>query len=238
MSHLIFTSDFQELVRGTLKAGTPCRINFNPKRFIGPKENYLHGETGTEITAHTIFLPAGIQASTHLVSETGILPNAVEALNGTGSMLSGYINIPKDATEIEIWFTLKDREGNIYYDSENGFNYHFRFSSSDILSADVSVVNETNKPLAVLNATFISTPEVDSFQIRYRLLNFPGETGEKELLLNLTDNTGNKTWSIHDQAVPVDSVIAYDYSYNIGGKKFKNDNNGNYFISAAAKLKT
>lgn len=230
MGHLIFTLDFHELVRGQLKKGEDNHINYDPLRLASGKEDYLHGSTDFEFTAHIQYKPGGGQ-EVKLVSEAGLVSEAIVRNDGRGSMLSGDFKIPSDAEEVIVWISMKDKNGNFTYDNDAGKNFHFRITSEDTKIGNVTVTNDKTKGYAVLKAKVDTIPSVQNVLIRYRITNGKKPLEEVPVSLHSVQSGDKIKWETEDIQIPFGSVVVYDLSYFVDDKKYKLDNNGNYYIA-------
>lgn len=233
MSHLIFTLDFHEMVRGKLQQNGNCTISYDPLRLASGKEGYLHGSTAFEFIAHLQFLPQG-NIDVELLSTTGIIEDPIIMNNGIGSMLSGDFTIPEDAQEIIAWITLKDPEGNFTYDSDFGKNFHFRLAAEDIQVTKAVVKNSKSSGTANFTLTATSATVVDKIIVRYRVINGADPLTENPVELEPVKSTKKQqSWTTNGIELPYGAVVVYDLLYCVGEKSFKVENNGNYFIVPA-----
>lgn len=233
MSHLIFTLDFHEIVRGNIQRDSTCTINYDPLRLAAAKEGYIHGSPNFEFTAHLQFKPEGA-TEVKLTSGTGILENAVVMNNGRGSMLTGDFKIPADAEEIIVWISLKDDKGAYSYDSDLGRNFHFRLAEQDIQITKASVENSKTAGTAKFTLSVAASQAIDKMIARYRVTNGPDPLLEIPVELTATKAKKNQQiWDTGGVEVPYGSVVIYDLIYFVGDNKFKVENNGNYFIAHA-----
>jgi hypothetical protein len=235
MSHLIFTLDFHEMVRGKLHRNEKCTIHYDPLRLASGKQGYAHGAADFEFTAFVEFKPGG-SITVPLKSITGILENPVVMEDGRGSMLSGDFIIPPDTEEIIIWIALKDNLGAVTYDSDYGRNFHFRLFDEDVQITKATVENNKTSGAAKFTLAAASSPAVEKIIIRYRVTNGPDPLTENPVeLLPGKGKKGQSSWSTGAIQVPFDAVVIYDLIYIAGGNKFKIENNGNYFIAHVKK---
>jgi hypothetical protein len=230
MSHLIFTLDFHEMVRGKLRRNEKCTLHYDPLRLASGIPGYIHGSPDFEFTAGIEFKPSGT-VTLPLKSITGILDNPVVLENGRGSMLSGDFIIPPDADEIIAWISMKDKNGDVLYDSDYGRNFHFRLIDLDVQVTKSTVVNKKKQGTAVFTLDAVTAPDVEKVLLRYRVTNGPDPLTENPVVLTPgPKKKGRLSWS-SDIPVPFDAVLIYDLIYVVGGNKFKIENNGNYFIA-------
>lgn len=235
MSTLIFTADFHQLTRGNFDTDLVCLLQYDPQRFWVQYQEYIFGQQEVAIKACGIFHPLNKAFEIVLHSKIGMLRETVVELDGTGSMLSAELGLPPDTTELEIWFTLTTPDGKVYYDSNQGKNYKFRFVRKDIIAKEISVVNDSNQTHARIIADFTTPTFVDSVNLRYRVTNSGNRFEEKTIPLipNKDSGTGEVKWKADQELVPHNAVVAYDFSYFINGVKFKDDNDGKYFLLQA-----
>ncbi|EHQ25193.1 DUF6209 family protein [Mucilaginibacter paludis] len=233
MSHLIFTLDFHEIVRGKLKKGQQCTINYDPLRLATSKEGFVHGSPDFEFTAYVLFKPTG-QQTVKLSSDTGIVPDAVPQRNGQGAMLTGNFEIPENAEEIITWISMKDNHGEYFYDSDFGKNFHFRLETEDIKAIEPSVTNHETSGLANFSVKVTTSATVDQVMIRYRVSNGSSPLTEIPVgLVSIPRQDGLTDWSTPDIDVPYGAVTIFDLIYFVDGERYIVENNGNYFITEA-----
>lgn len=230
MGHLIFTLDFHQLVRGQLKKGEDSQLHYDPQRLASGNGNYLHGSTDFEFTAHLQFKPEGAQ-EIKLISEAGIVSEAIIRNDGRGSMLSGDFKIPSNAEEVIVWISMKDNKGNFSYDNDAGKNFHFRITSEDTQIGAVTVTNNKTSGFAVLKAKVDTVASVQNVLLRYRITNGNKPLEEVPVSLHGVPSGDKIKWETDDIQIPYGSVVVYDLSYFVDDKKYKLDNNGNYYIA-------
>jgi hypothetical protein len=233
MSHLIFTLDFHEMVRGKLQQNGNCTISYDPLRLASGKDGYVHGSSAFEFIAHLQFLPQG-SADIELLSSAGIVEDPVIMNNGIGSMLSGDFTIPADAEEIIAWITMKDEAGNYTYDSDFGRNFHFRLATQDVQVTKAVVKNNETSGTASFTLTATSAAVIDKIIVRYRVINGADPLTENPVELERVKSTKKQqSWTTGDIVLPYGAVVVYDLIYCVGENNFKIENNGNYFIVPA-----
>jgi len=233
MSHLIFTLDFHEIVRGQLKPGCDCMISYDPLRIASTIPNFIHGSTDFEFTAFISFLPGEIQ-ELKLYSEVGWTRNNIIENDGTGSMLTGTFTLPASMDELVIWFSMKTKDGMVFYDSRQGKNFHFRIESQDIQINSAVVTRDEAAGVGRFKVTVSSALEIDSVMIRYRIINSKEYFNEIPVNLNAEIKEEKKEWDSGNIEVPYGAVIVYDLIYYIGDRKFKAENNGKYYNAETA----
>ncbi len=228
MSHLIFTKNFHQQVRGKLQPGSKCIITYDPLRLIPLTTNYLHGDSAFPITAHVKFDSAEEPLDLLLYSEIGITNAPVIREDGLGSMLTATFTIPEDSKEFTVWFSLRDPAGALKYDSNYGQNFHYRFPREDIKVLKASITSDPKQPQAELEFQLQADAQINSVSIHFRQTNKQKITGTIDL--NLEKAAKMNLWTSGIVKVPFGAVIAYEIAYHAGGKEFKLNNNGDYFI--------
>jgi len=227
MPHLIFTLDFHELVRGNLQPGAACQIDYDPQRIFSAVTGYRLGDAAWPVTAHLRYLPSEHKEEILLSSPAGLVKQVITEPDGQGSMLRSNISVPADTEELEVWFSAKTPSGEVLYDSDFGANYHFRFVQNDLQLQESRVVNQPASPWAGLQIRIAARLSVEKVLIRYRILN--GDQPYYEHVYYL-QHAQPDIWSTENVQIPYDAVIVFDIIYFVGGKKYKNDNNGKYFL--------
>jgi hypothetical protein len=230
MAHILFTSDFHELVRGQLKPGKECLLHYDPQRIMSGRSDYIHGSPDFNFIAHAQYLPQGGE-EVRLVSETGVLREAVLKENGQGSMLTAALSIPAGLEEIILWVSMTDTSGKIYYDSDFGRNFHFRTSGEDVTIVKAEVASNKSAGVSKFDLEATSVPAVETAMVRYRITNSGKPFEETCVALQRTIGEKGIYWKTGDIAVPFGSVVVYDLIYFIEGNRYKMDNNGNYYVA-------
>lgn len=233
MSHLIFTLDFHEMVRGKLERNGNCTISYDPLRLTSAQEGYVHGSPDFEFIAYVQFLPQG-STDVELLSTSGIVEEPAIMANGIGSMLSGNFTIPEDAEEIIAWITMKDNQGEYKYDSDFGRNFHFRLAAQDVQVTKAVVKNNKTSGTANFTLTATSSTVIDKITLRYRVINGADPQTENPVELEPVKSTKKQqSWALNNIELPYGAVVVYDLIYSVGEKRYKIENNGNYYIVPA-----
>jgi hypothetical protein len=231
--HLVFTRDFHQLLRGRLEPGSTCTISYDPARIIPPGENYVFGDPDRPVVAHLQFVPDGPVTDLPLTSWAGVLEHAPTTVTGEGPMLKGVFTVPDDAQWVMIWFTYVGTNSEVSYDSNNGANTIFRFQHDDIELLEASVTGGDDAPLSYFNCRVEAHETVEAITARYRITNIPVQSEGQEAPLQRTTegSQGHVIWELKGVAVPLRSVVVFDLLYYIEGRRFKDNNQGHYFIA-------
>jgi Family of unknown function (DUF6209) len=106
MATIRFLSDWSQEQDGDIRAGEPLQIQYDADRLPVCRSS-RYGQPAWSIVAFLRFHPGGHEQS--------------------GSVASGplTVNVPDDATNIEVWFLNSDQTGCIAWDSRYGQNYWF-----------------------------------------------------------------------------------------------------------------
>lgn len=226
MPHLLFTLDFHELVKGKLQPGVPCDIDYDPRRLFPSAIPYRQGDPAWPVTAHISMSPSGQTQDLALESPSGVVDHPIVRLDGQGSMLRGTFSPVVGTAELSVWFSGQSPDGTRYFDSEFEANYHFRFSQLDLRLKEAKVINQPNSPWSRLLIVIEAVSAVEKILIRYRILNSDQPNREIECWAAQT----GEHWDAGNARLPFDAVVAFDIVYYVGGRKFKDDNNGNYYL--------
>jgi hypothetical protein len=233
--NLVFTSDFHQLVRGRLARGVNCTIAYDPRRSASP-ESYRFGSSDVTFTAHVQTRTGGPVQEVPLVSHAGTMDYVPTTRAGIGPMLAGSFHIPEDAEWITIWVACKSPDGRVWYDSNYGANYTFRFTREDLELRGAEVRPGPGGAIDYLWCSVAASSEVDRVIMRYRVVNTREQTQdevERELQrTSQTDKEGHIVWETPEITVPHDAVVAFDLVYFVGGDRFKDDNRGHYYLAA------
>jgi hypothetical protein len=234
--HIIFTYDFHQLVYGELLAGVDCTLSYDPFRIVPADDSYQFGDPSRPITAHIQFQPNPSVQDIVLQSRTGKLHDIDSDYTGQGSMLHGHFHILAHCDEVVAWFSYQDRTGRTRWDSDYGANYRFRFVSEE-LEFLVSAI-ELGDAVEQLKVTLAADPEIERVIVRYRIVNDRTKPTHEYLVelspANQRHSDGRSIWTLATP-LPRGAVVAYDVLYFVGGRKFKDDNSGRYFVAAPSK---
>jgi hypothetical protein len=236
LPQITFTLDHHELVTGNLLPGCPCVLRYDPLRLLSPEDpDHLQAVSTMPVTAYVRFSPLGPIYSFDLQSRTGRLRHPDVDITGQGTMQTGQFDIPTDAEEVIVWFSVRMPDGSIQWDSAYGANFHFRFTSRDLAVLRTTVTNDQQIPYSRFAVEVAADPAITSITARYRVVNDrTGDSRRSEVPLSPTgaaDEQGRKIWSVSGIAVPHRAVVAFDLVYVAGGHRFTDDNEGRYFLA-------
>ncbi len=232
---MIFTRNFREEIRGAFRAGSTALIRFDPFRVVPPHDDYKFGDPARPVEAHLRYKENAPFQATRLVSWVGEPDHIPQMAVIRAPKLLGDADIPADADWVEVYFTYQDAGGRIYYDSNWGKNYRFRFYQIEIHVIDSTIVVQPSRPLNEFLATVAAAPVVDRLIARYRILNSPTPLAETAVDLVRTeklDEHGHVIWTTQGVQVPNQAVVVYDLIYYAEGRPFRDDNQGRYFVAA------
>lgn len=231
---ITFTLDFHQLLTGELGPGARCAVRYDPLRIVPPGDPYLHGDPSRPVTGYARFRTGGEVTDFALHSPMGVVADPDVDITGQGSALVGMFDVPDDAEEVELWFSFVDAWGQTRWDSAHGSNYHFRFSHDDIEVLQADVTSDPQTPYSGFSVEVSAIPAVTSVTVRYRVVNDPANSHVRlEVPLSRTgeDDAGRVLWAVGGVAVPYRAVITFDVVYVVGGRTFKVDNEGRYFLA-------
>ncbi len=227
---LTFTSDFHELVVGDLKPG-PCVLRYDPLRIV-PRDE-LHGGNH-RIAAHVRFHPTGGEWHGDMIAPASAPYEQLADPMGDGYMLRTTFDIPPGCVELEVWFSCTHADGASHYDSEMGQNYWLRFGLKDldIKQAKIAVATAAAATDA-LDVQIDSVPAVERLSIRWRLANRPSFPRTVSDLVGAATAAGSKTWSTAPGgiAIPKAATVLFDVVYYVNGRKYTDDNQGNWYLA-------
>jgi hypothetical protein len=230
---LVFTRDFHQLPSGRLSPGVRCTISYDPDRIVPDGDPYTFGDPARPVTAHLLFPPSAAVTDLVLHSTSGVLQHAGTTAQGIGPTLKGEFVIPDDAAWIEIWFTFPNLAGGIEYDSNYGSNYKFRFVDQDLEVLDAAVEHDDKLPLDRLTCRVRASAAVEQVNLRYRIVNNPSGGDRKVVPLA---RTGDTLWEMSGERVPHRAVVQFDIEFWIAGERYKDDNQGKYYLAAEPEL--
>lgn len=213
---LSFTSDFHELLR-----------------IVPPGDDYVFGDPARPITAHARFGAPG-DLSVMLESAVGMQPDRQSDITGEGPMLTATVDVPGHASELELWFSFEGVFGTVY-DSDLGTNFHFGFPRAQIsvLEADVSGQKDSKFILEVS-----AVAEVHHVAARVHPAT-PGNFASFDADLEAAGESANgwRTWALNDVNVPAGQIVRFKLYYWIGDTRYKEDNDGLYYLAPSPTQK-
>lgn len=245
-----FLSSFRELVRGRPAPGEKCVIMYDPARIVPAIDydasadyqdpgtrmvSFRCPPSSTPVTAHVQFRAGGPLLEIPLSTRSGPLEQAPIRRDGRGMMLFGEFTVADDAEWIMMWFTHIDYQNCVRYDSRFGENFLFRFIDVDfdIVEESVEVVSRRGHDVFHCDVTTVGC--VRSPEVRYRVVNYDPSSPSTVVPLRALEETayqkGNrKRWTTGDIAVPPRAVVAFDFVYYVDGVRYKEDNQGQFFV--------
>ena len=231
--HLVFTEDFHQLLRGRLEPGANVTIAYDPDRIVKPEDNYTFGDPARPIVAHLQFKPGGPVTDLPPASPAGVLEHAPTTVTGLGPMLKGVFETPEDAEWVMVWFSFDGAGGAVRWDSNNGANTLFRFQQEDIKLLEAAVVTAEGAPLSYFTCRVETDGHVEAVTARYRVTNgpTPPDCPEAPLQRAGEETEGQVIWELKGAPVPQGSVVAFDLLYYVGGRRFKDNNQGQYYVA-------
>ena len=228
---ITFTSDFHELVRGDLRPATTATLRYDPARIVPKSENYIFGDPAHHIVAHVQFPPSDDITSVPLSSFSGILTAPDEDPTGAGSMLTGEIAIPPDATAMVVWFTYVGPSGRGNSDSDYGRNFRFGFPSQQIRLLEASV--HTSDDVGTFSVRVSAEPQVHRVSLRMRVVN-DNDDSSADIELRSTGERDNgwPVWQLPEsEEVKAQGVVQFKLYYWIGDFRYKDDDSGLYYLA-------
>ena len=228
---ITFTSDFHELVQGDLFAG-PCVLRYDPLRLVelGDAADESH-----RIRACVRCHPMNTEWQGLLELPSGQPLAELADSTGQGLMLSTTFEIPPGCDELEVWFSCTHADGTTHWDSDFGKNHWLRFGLADltIKLAKVAVASHKNSPQDAFEFECATVVKVDDVKLRWRLpsnASFPRQV--TPLACTSSEATG-KIWKTPSGGLPIPrgATVSYDILYRVGGREFKDDNQGRWYIA-------
>jgi hypothetical protein len=238
---ITFTNDFHELLYGDLRPRAELVIRYDPKRIVPADEPYRFGDPNSPIVAHAVFRSGQAPMSKTLVSPAGVLDHPNVDATGKGSMLETSFLIPKNAEEVNLWFSYAGPRCGMCHDSDEGRNFRFGFVAEQIKLLSADVVSDPQRPYSGFSVRVAAVSAVERVSVRFRVVGDP-QFGKQELDLAKTGDTeppGWPIWEVAGVAVPYQAVIHFKLFYWTAGTRYKDDNNNQYYLapqSAAEKV--
>jgi hypothetical protein len=227
---IVFTSDFHELVRGDLLAGS-CNLRYDPHRIVPAEAISGLPATQKPITAHVRLHPGGElwEGDMRFAKASRLVAN--EDPTGGGTMLEIEWPLREGRDEIECWFSYSDAAGGTLWDSRSGRNYWVRFPAHDLTLRNVEIAAQTAQPFDQFELEVESIPEVDSMSVRWRYMTAIGDDRQARPLSAAMEGA-KKLWTLSGEnaSVASNTPLAFDLVYNIGEHAYTDDNQGTWYI--------
>ncbi len=230
---LLFRSGFQQVVRGDLHPGTVLTLYYSAARL----PQATAGRTDWQATAYLRFGNGGEPLALPLYSPAGLV-SAASANAGldAGPSLTARTPapIPADAQEVEVWFEVRFGDGQQFWDSNLGRNYHFRFTHALVVAHAEVVVPNPPAPNDDLAVRIETDTDVEKVFIDYQVTNTAPDSpqrGQAELtLLPELTPAGCRQWQVTGVCVPHRAVVYFTVGYFAGGHEFHDDNNNHGYL--------
>ncbi len=213
---LTFTKDYREFLRGDLVPGGSVEIYFDAERLpqvIDQPEAF--------IDCHVAFWNGKPPTAYRLESYGGLLQHKAGNEPGGGSMLSGRIDIPQNAQQLELWFTATIGNSQLAYDSDMGKNFSFPFVQQDVRVLDADV-RSGRFSVSLETARGVSDPFLD-----YRVTN-KQPIAPKPTRVGLSPAgkaaDGWDKWVTPEVRVPDGAVVSFSLTYRRGTHEYFDDN--------------
>ena len=228
-ANLTFTLDFHELLRGDLAPGKTVRLRYEPLRVVPQGDDYVFGDPARPVTVHARF-GRDVQVDLVLASSAGLQPDRLPDPTGDGNMLVAEVTIPADARELELWFSFESRSWGTVYDSDWGTNFHFGFPRHQIGVSEADV--RTSKGAGAFQLKASAVAEVERVAARVHSADhnsFPSFDIDLQPAKKVT--SGWRTWQANNVPVPANAKVRFKVYYWIGGIRYKEDNDGLYYLA-------
>jgi hypothetical protein len=233
-AQITFTKDFHETVMGDLLPGKDFIIYYDADRLPQERSTY-NGLPAWSIVAYVKFSPSDQPKSFPLESETGIVTTKRTPLPEGGTMMKTQVRVPANAQEVILWFVNSGRSGAVYYDSDYGRNYTFRFVSRDIRVLSATVVSDPQTPYSGFGVEVSAAPEISQVSVHFTVLNNPVPfSGTVALQKTGSDNI----WSASGIGVPYRAVIRFEILYVVDGSTYTDDNHGQGYLAGGDQVVT
>ena len=232
-AHITFTMGFRQVAKGDLQPGKKFTIYYDAERLPNERSTY-QGEPAWSITAYVKFSETGQPHPYVLESRTGHVRRKLTNRSGSGTIMEAHVPVPLNASEVILWFVNTGRSGAVYYDSDYGRNYWFRFVQNDIRVLSDQVVSDPQTPYSGFGVQVSAASALTGVSVHYRVLNMPKNPMEATVPLQLTgpSRAGNlNLWSIAEVVVPYRSVISFDILYTTEGRTFVDNNHGRGYLA-------
>jgi len=229
---ITLTSDFHELLTGELTRGESVMIRYDPLRIWPQGTSPDDGLANHPVTVHFKWSPHGPEYQSLLESRAGVVDHFDADPTGQGFVLTRVLELASSAEELILWFSADSPDGITLWDSDYGHNFHFRFTEDGIDVLDAAIVDRQAD--AAWRVEIAAPQQVGPVQVRYRIL-YP-HTSNQEYWVSLSRadgslSDGRAKWFNASISVPYHATLAFDVIYFINGRRYKDDNDGRYFIA-------
>lgn len=209
--HITFAAYGQQRVTGNFVPGSTVAVDYDPGRIPGAKS----------ITAFYQFGANTPVASKQLEVTTGEIVERYSDDPVEATMVTTTIDIPADAPSLTMWFS-----SDAGWDSDNGRNYVFRFTSLDVQGEHAHVDG------TAFSVELTTLPFIESVSVNYAVINNPGQEyrGSVPLTPGALEN-GRIAWSATNITVPSGATVRFSFVYRVEGRTFEDDNDGHGFYA-------
>ncbi len=231
---ITFTSDFHELLTGELTRGDSVMVRYDPLRMWPETKAAAEALKKGRVTLHYKSAQYGPERQFVLESRAGLAAQYDADPTGQGFVLTGVIEVSPSAEELILWFSAKAPDGQVLWDTDYGKNFHFRFADEGIQILEAAIGSQPGRATSSFRVSVAAPTESESVQVRYRVLYPAGSDEEFTIGLDASGKQapgGGEIWSKSDVAVPYHATLAFDVLYFIHGRRYKDDNDGSYFIA-------
>jgi hypothetical protein len=230
--HITFARNWQQIQFGNLVPGWTVQIAYDPGRLPEERSDY-NGDPTWTITAFYQFSPGGPVRGNQLETPTGQVVARIADDPAEATFMTTSIDIPDDAQELIMWFLNTGQSGRQFWDSNEGANYIFRFTSLDIQGENATVVSDPETPFGGFEVSVTALPEVADVVVNFEVINNPPDdpfAGNVPLVAGELED-GRRTWAVSGVAVPRGANIRFQFTYAVGGRTYVDDNDGTFFYA-------
>jgi len=232
-AQITFTNAFHELVTGDLRPGHPVVLSYDPFRLVPKSDPYMFGDPSRPVVAFVQFRDNEPPLPIALHSPGGIIHHPDKDPSGQGSMLKVRLVVPADADHLSVWFSFMSASGAVVYDSDYGKNFNFSFPGRDVTVLSATVEKTPAPRPGTFSVRVAAAPRVESVSVWYhRASDMTGRENEVRLeKTGETDEQDRSIWSVTGVSVPDSVILRFKVYYWIGGRRFKDDNTGHYYLA-------
>jgi hypothetical protein len=236
---IVFRSDFRHYVRGLLRPGARLFVYYDAERLTS--ERSMRGnQPGWWITMFARFVPNGAVTNINLWSRTGLILTGQKTTDepGEGTLMKCDIQIPREAQFVELWFLNSGDSGRVYYDSDFGRNYWFRFNVSEIEVIDAQVTVQNKKRGSEAAASLMRVRVAASQNVTAVSINYfywvagvnPPTRERVDLRPGHLDNSDRMVWENEPALVSGGTAINFDVEFVVEHRVYLDDNNGRHYL--------
>jgi hypothetical protein len=145
-------------------------------------------------------------------------------------MLTAEIPVPEDAEGLVMWFTYASPYTGLHYDSDSGRNFHFGFTDRHFRVLSATVAEHGGASAFAVRAA--ADPAVGHVTARLTAITHRDFPKTEVALVKTGAVDGDwPVWEVSGVDVPNGAVIRFKLYYWLADIRYKDDNNGLYYLA-------